>query len=87
MFEEGNAFNSNSPVNQPLRPLSVDESELRSSGGLDDEVRSTEEKVILNTLQNEQGSRKNTAEKLGISPRTLRYKLARMKESGVVIPC
>ncbi|MCD2453066.1 sigma-54 dependent transcriptional regulator [Methylicorpusculum oleiharenae] len=87
MFEEGNAFNPNSPVNEPLRALSFDEVELRSSGGLDDEVRSTEEKVILNTLQNEQGSRKNTAEKLGISPRTLRYKLARMKESGVVIPC
>jgi len=50
-------------------------------------VRSAEEKIILRTLDEENGSRKNTAEKLGISPRTLRYKIARMKESGVAVPC
>ncbi|WP_157197933.1 helix-turn-helix domain-containing protein, partial [Methylomonas koyamae] len=33
------------------------------------------------------GSRKATAERLGISPRTLRYKIARMKEAGVLVPC
>ncbi len=50
-------------------------------------VRSAEEKIILQTLGEENGSRKSTAEKLGISPRTLRYKIARMKESGVAVPC
>ncbi|MDP5207533.1 hypothetical protein ORI99_10890, partial [Alishewanella sp. SMS9] len=30
--------------------------------------------------------RKDVAEKLGISDRTLRYKLARMRESGIDIP-
>ena len=54
---------------------------------LGDSVRSAEEHIILQTLQNENGSRKITAEKLGISPRTLRYKIARMKESGVAVPC
>ena len=54
---------------------------------LGDGVRSAEEKIILQTLQEESGSRKITAEKLGISPRTLRYKIARMKESGVPVPC
>jgi two-component system response regulator FlrC len=51
------------------------------------EVKTVEEKIILKTLQELNGSRKQTAEKLGISPRTLRYKLARMKESGVAVPC
>jgi len=50
-------------------------------------VRSAEESIILQTLQMENGSRKITAEKLGISPRTLRYKMARMKDSGVIISC
>lgn len=57
----------------------IDSSRLEAS------VRCTEESVILQTLQMENGSRKSTAEKLGISPRTLRYKIARMKDSGVVI--
>jgi len=63
----------------------VDSSEDTSSLG--DQVRSAEEKMILQTLLTENGSRKTTAEKLGISPRTLRYKIARMKESGIAIPC
>jgi len=56
-------------------------------GGLGEGVRSAEESIILQTLQMENGSRKITAEKLGISPRTLRYKMARMKDSGVIISC
>jgi len=55
--------------------------------GLGEGVRSAEESIILQTLQMENGSRKITAEKLGISPRTLRYKMARMKDSGVIISC
>jgi two-component system response regulator FlrC len=56
-------------------------------GGLGEGVRSAEESIILQTLQMENGSRKITAEKLGISPRTLRYKMARMKDSGVIVSC
>jgi len=54
---------------------------------LGDSVRSAEENIILQTLRDEKGSRKITAEKLGISPRTLRYKIARMKDAGVAVPC
>jgi len=54
---------------------------------LGDSVRSAEENIILQTLRDVKGSRKLTAEKLGISPRTLRYKIARMKESGIAVPC
>ncbi len=54
---------------------------------LGDKVRTAEEKIIIKTLLEVNGSRKQTAEKLGISPRTLRYKIARMKESGIALPC
>ncbi|WP_432648907.1 sigma-54-dependent transcriptional regulator [Methylomarinum roseum] len=61
--------------------------EAYALNSLGDGIRSAEEKIILKTLSEVNGSRKMTAEKLGISPRTLRYKLARMKESGVAVPC
>ena len=52
------------------------------NGGL----RSHEWDLILKAINETQGSRKDTAEKLGISQRTLRYKLARMRKEGVEIP-
>ena len=54
--------------------------------GLSDLTWKSESRVILDTLTRFSGNRKNTAEKLGISPRTLRYKLAKLKEEGVAIP-
>jgi len=60
---------------------------IETSTSLGASVRSTEENIILQTLRDEKGSRKITAEKLGISPRTLRYKIARMKDAGVMVPC
>lgn len=54
---------------------------------LDEGMRCAEEKIILQILDEARGSRKLTAEKLGISPRTLRYKIARMKAAGVAVPC
>jgi two-component system response regulator FlrC len=67
-------------------PLDIHD-EKPEIGGLGEGIRSAEESIILQTLQMENGSRKITAEKLGISPRTLRYKMARMKDSGVIISC
>jgi len=60
---------------------------LAELNSLGDGVRSAEEKIILQFLKDARGNRKATAEKLGISPRTLRYKIARMKEAGVLVPC
>jgi len=54
--------------------------------GLNKGVRAVEDKLILDTLLNANGSRKNTAERLGISARTLRYKIARMRDAGMQIP-
>ncbi len=44
-----------------------------------------ERDLILDALRNHQ-SRREAAERLGISPRTLRYKLARLREAGVDVP-
>ena len=54
---------------------------------LDDNLKSMEDQIILRTLIEEKGSRKSTAERLGISPRTLRYKIARIRDDGVALPC
>jgi two-component system response regulator FlrC len=47
------------------------------------DLKKREFEIIVDTLREENGSRKNTAERLGISPRTLRYKLAKMREIGL----
>jgi len=54
--------------------------------GLSDVARDSEQKMILITLDRLNGSRKDAAIELGISPRTLRYKLAKMKDLGMAIP-
>ena len=46
---------------------------------IEDDVR-RHEPLDCPSLQAEQGRRERTAQRLGISPRTLRYKLAQMRE-------
>ena len=53
------------------------------SASLGDEIRQREFRIIIDTLRHERGRRNRAAEKLGISPRTLRYKLAQMREFGI----
>ncbi|WP_113908320.1 sigma-54-dependent transcriptional regulator [Aliidiomarina celeris] len=53
---------------------------------LGNELKAQEQQIILETLEKYSGKRKRVAEVLGISPRTLRYKLARMREQGVALP-
>jgi two-component system response regulator FlrC len=53
---------------------------------LGNELKVQEYQIILETLLACQGSRKAVAERLGISPRTLRYKIAKMRDSGIQIP-
>jgi two-component system response regulator FlrC len=54
-------------------------------GLLDSDLKQREFDVILNTLRKNRGKRKQSAEVLGISARTLRYKLAKMREVGIDI--
>jgi two-component system response regulator FlrC len=54
-----------------------------SPTSLGDEVRQREFRIIIQALRKERGRRNRAAEQLGISPRTLRYKLAQMREAGI----
>jgi two-component system response regulator FlrC len=49
-------------------------------------LKEQEQKIILEALHSCGGKRKDVAEQLGISPRTLRYKIAKMKEQGIELP-
>ena len=65
---------------------SIEENESLTDGRLGDDLKEREHNMILQALKESMGSRKTAAEKLGIKPRTLRYKLARMREEGITIP-
>ncbi|WP_444816295.1 sigma-54-dependent transcriptional regulator [Stutzerimonas frequens] len=53
------------------------------ASALGDDLRRREFQLIIDTLRAERGRRKETADRLGISARTLRYKLAQMRDAGV----
>ena len=73
----------------PATPASEESQreEIASDGGFDaslgDDLRQREFRIILKTLRDQNGRRKQAAERLGISPRTLRYKLAQMRDHGI----
>lgn len=69
-----------SPAESP-RPATEDSTRLLDGG-----LRDREKQLIVSALEKVDGCRKDAANMLGISPRTLRYKLARLKEQGVAIP-
>lgn len=57
-----------------------------TTGTLQDDLKDREHRVIIEALREAGGNRAEVAEKLRVSPRTLRYKLARMREEGVTLP-
>jgi len=67
------------PVAKPAENSAIQEP-------LGNELRQQEFQIILDTMVVCGGVRKDVSEKLGISPRTLRYKLAKMREQGIEIP-
>lgn len=50
------------------------------------DLKAREIELILTVLKRNNGHRQKTADDLNLSPRTLRYKLAKLKEQGVDIP-
>jgi two-component system response regulator FlrC len=66
-----------------IADLGLVEASGEESNGLSSQIKDTEGQLILDALRANQGQRKRTADQLGISERTLRYKLARMREAGV----
>ena len=70
----------------PSAPAARDEDGCGTGNALDAAVKSEEFRVILAAIRDGGGSRKAAAETLGISPRTLRYKLAQMRDAGIEVP-
>ncbi|THF66050.1 MAG: sigma-54-dependent Fis family transcriptional regulator [Methylophaga nitratireducenticrescens] len=66
------------PVIETIEPEALKDS--------NDDLRSHEQRHILDILAKHRGSRRETAKELGISERTLRYKISRFREQGVAIP-
>lgn len=73
------------PVDEEVTATSVsnDEPEEDIAGSLGNDLRQQEFRIIIQTLRKEGGRRNRAAEQLGISPRTLRYKLAQMRDAGI----
>ena len=71
-------FEAESPAAPPL----TDDSKCP----LQQELQRSEQQIIVDALVANQGDRRSVASALGISPRTLRYKLAKLKEAGVDLP-
>ena len=68
------------PVGLPVNPAAPI---ADAAGALGEDLRRHEFQMIIDTLRSERGRRKEAAERLGISPRTLRYKLAQMRDAGM----
>jgi two-component system, response regulator FlrC len=56
-----------------------------ASGALSESVSAAERDLIMDALRADHGNRQAMAKRLGISPRTLRYKLAKLREAGVEV--
>ena len=69
------------PAPAAVEPVASEPASASSELGVG--VRQREFQLIVEVLRAERGRRKEAAERLGISPRTLRYKLAQMRDAGL----
>ena len=71
----------------PQPPAGASPEDIRcAASSLAGSLVQAERDLILDALRSHQGSRREAAVRLGISPRTLRYKLARLREAGIDVP-
>ena len=74
-------FELTSDVPNEIRP-----SAAAAAPSLASSLGARERDLILDALRAGNGNRREAAESLGISARTLRYKLARLREAGIDVP-
>jgi two-component system response regulator FlrC len=74
------------PKAPPTPVTSAPTNDGAAAGSLANSLGQAERDLILDALRTGQGNRREAAERLGISPRTLRYKLARLREAGIDVP-
>lgn len=77
------AFEALTGQHEQTASIQVDKT-LRVDSAQD--LRSQEQRHIIDVLEKNNGSRRLSAKELGISERTLRYKIARFREQGIDIP-
>jgi len=70
----------------PVAGVAETADEALDGSALENDLRGHEQQIIVDALKAERGRRKETAERLGISPRTLRYKLAKLRDEGISLP-
>jgi two-component system response regulator FlrC len=59
---------------------------VSASSGLAGELWEEETRRIVTVLESTRGARRQAAEQLGISDRTLRYKLSKIRAAGIQVP-
>jgi two-component system response regulator FlrC len=69
----------------PLAAQSAPAASFEKTDGLQDAMEANEFRIIAETIRTS-ATRQAAAAALGISERTLRYKLARMRERGIALP-
>ena len=77
--------NSNEPESQQDEARTLARVHSAEPSALADSMSAAERDLILDALRLHSGSRQAAAKRLGISPRTLRYKLAKLREAGVTV--
>jgi two-component system response regulator FlrC len=77
-------FGSDAPAASPAGPAAA--ASAGAGAPLEDGLKDRERDLIIAALEATDGSRKLAAVRLGISARTLRYKLAQLRAAGVAVP-
>jgi len=86
ILKQGDQIESDDIMLESVEVVTEKQEDEDLSGQLHTDLKDRETEVIIETLKAFAGSRKKTAEKLGISPRTLRYKLAKLRDLGTELP-
>ncbi len=71
------------PEHLGLSPATTDTPKTSSPDHLEKKLAKSEAELIDEAIEKSGGSKKKAAELLGISPRTLRYKMAKIREQAV----
>jgi two-component system response regulator FlrC len=82
------SWNVQKPSAHPAGPSDASAHAARTAeeaGSLSSSLDLAERDLILEALKFDNGNRQAAAKRLGISPRTLRYKLQRLREAGVEV--
>ncbi|MCK5867285.1 MAG: sigma-54-dependent Fis family transcriptional regulator [Mycoplasmataceae bacterium] len=88
ILQSGNKITAKDLAFETMTPVNMGQNidEVNSGSQLNDDLRGHEQRHILDSLSKNNCSRRLTAKDLGVSERTLRYKIARLREEGVEIP-